>query len=142
MHAQFVKRALIACFALLFAVAMAGAVQAGPLQFSVSKTLAGDVGGDQQEIVFSYTVTNVSGHEYVRRLNSVTVEVTGDLGNGRKERYTREVRVNFTFNPALGPRMRQGLRTSFHRKVAPRRGWYPYRRVWIRVLRYNFVRAS
>lgn len=142
MHAQIVKRAVLACLALLFVAAMAGAVQAGPLQFSVSKAQAGGVGHGQQEIVFSYTVANASGHEFVRRLNSVTVEVTGDLGNGRQERYTREVRVNYTFNPALGPRMRQGLRTSFHRKIDPRRGWFPYRRVWIRVLRYNFARAS
>ena len=142
MHAQIVKRALLACFALLFAVAMAGAVQAGPLQFSVSKAQAGGVGQGQQEIVFHYTVTNTTSHEFIRRLNSVTVEVTGDLGNGRQEKYTREVRINYTFNPALGPRMRQGLRSWFHRKIDPRRGWYPYRRVWIRVLRYNFTRAS
>ena len=44
MHAQIVKRALLACFALLFVVAMAGAVQAGPLHFSVSKAQAGGVG--------------------------------------------------------------------------------------------------
>ena len=86
MHAQIVKRALLACFALLFVVAMAGAVQAGPLHFSVSKAQAGGIGHGQEEIVFHFTVANTTSHEFIRRLNSVTVEVTGDLGNGRQEK--------------------------------------------------------
>ena len=142
MHAQTVKRALFACVALLFAVAMAATAQAGTLQINVTQAVAGRVGGGTQEIAFSYSVANTSAHEVVRRLNSMTVEVTGDLGNGRQEKYTRQVQVNFSFNPPLAPRMRQGLRTRFHRKVDPRRSMFPYRRVWIRVLRYNFTRAS
>ncbi|MCR5168984.1 MAG: hypothetical protein K6C33_00800 [Desulfovibrio sp.] len=77
MHAQIVKRALLACFALLFVVAMAGAVQAGPLHFSVSKAQAGGIGHGQQEIVFHFTVANTTSHEFIRRLSKIFLVLPG-----------------------------------------------------------------
>lgn len=137
-------------FAVLFAVLIAAAflvcgmsqpAEAGPLNFTVTDSEAGGVHGGKQDIFFWFTVRNTSHSEYIRRVNSVTVEVTG-WSRGHRETYQRDVDIDWTFDPALRPGASKKLKTRFARRINPDRGWYRYDRVRVRILRYNFRRAS
>ncbi len=137
-------------FAVLFTTLIAAAfrlcgmprfAEAGPLSFTVTDSEAGDVHGGKQDIIFWFTVKNISHVEYIRRVNSVTVEVTG-WSRGHRETYQRDVDIDWTFDPSLRPGASKKLRTRFSRRINPDRGWYRYDRVRVRVLRYNFRRAS
>ncbi len=114
---------------------------AGPLSIKVTNSDVGGVSDSKQTIIFSMTVKNTSRHEYIRRLNFVEAEITGDLGNDRQT-YKRKIDINYTFNPPLGPGDSKKLTTRFKRKVNPGKGWYKYRDVKVRVLKCNFSRAS
>ncbi len=126
--------------ALLVLLMMNVAQAAGPLSFRTTGATAGRLNsaGNQQEIVFKYTVKNVSRDTYVTGLNHITVEVKGRWGNGRSETYKRKVTLNKNFNPDIGPGESYTLRTSFWRKVNPNRGWHKYQNVSIRILSYNW----
>ena len=134
---------LCKCFiAVLLVLAMADIAEAGALAFKVTKVNLGGASDGKQPIVIEYTVRNTSGVEYFSRLNYIVLEITGDIGNGRKETYQRKVDINYNFNPVLGPGRAQGLKTRFSRAVNPSRGWYRYKRVRVKVLKYNARKAS
>ncbi len=136
------KKFSICLFVAVFVVlTMNSNAGAGPLSIKVTKSEAGGVSDSKQGITFSMTVKNTSSHEFIRSLNFVEAEITGDLGNDR-ETYKRKIDVNYTFNPPLGPGDSKKLTTRFKRKVNPDKGWYKYRKVKIRVLKCNFSRAS
>lgn len=136
------KKISVCLFVAVFVVlAMNSDAGAGPLSIKVTHSDAAGVSDSKQTIIFTMTVKNTSRHEYIRRLKSVDAEIIGDLGNDR-EKYKRKIDVNYTFNPPLGPGDSKKLTTRFQRKVNPGKGWYKYRDVKIRVLRYNFDRAS
>ena len=134
---------LCKCFiAVLLVLAMADIAEAGALAFKITKVSLGGVSDGKQPIVIEYTVRNTSGVEYFSRLNHIVVEITGDIGNGRKETYQRKVDINYNFNPVLGPGRSKGLRTRFSRAVNPSRGWYRYKGVRVKILKYNARKAS
>ncbi len=127
---------------LFFSIVLTTSADAGPLSLSVKKTQIGKVNNGKQSIVFHFTVKNTSDVEYISKLNSVTLELTGDIGNGRKETYQRNVDINYVFKPVLEPGHSKNLKTEFKRKVNPAKGWFPYKNVRIRILKYNFKRTS
>ena len=121
---------------------MADIAEAGALAFKITKVSLGGAGDGKQPIVIEYTVKNTSHVEYFDRLNHIIVEITGDIGNGRRETYQRKVDINYDFYPALGPGRSKNLRTRFSRKINPDRGWYRYKGVRVKILKYNAHRAS
>ena len=126
----------------LFVLAAANMAMAdSPLSIKVTKVELAQASGGKQRITFWYTVKNITSHEYISRLNNVTVKITGNYGND-DETYQRKVDTNYTFSPALGPGKSKQLKTTFTRKVNSSKGWYPYRSAKIRVLKYNFKRTS
>lgn len=136
-------KALLMCFvALILVFSMVNNASAGPMSIKVTGTHAGGVGDGKQQIVFEYTVKNTSQHEYISKINWVEVEVTGRWGDGRQEKYKRKVNINYIFNPELGPGRSKGLKTNFYRTVNRNKGMFKYDRVNIKILRYNFKRAS
>lgn len=134
----FLASILFAC--LLVGIA-AGHGEAKTIKCQMRGSLAGPVRGGKQLITFSALFRNVSRHEYISRVNWVTVEVHGFF-RGREEKYTRKVNVNWRFSPALEPGQRKALKIRFRRRVDPRRGMFPYDDVEIRVRNINFSRAS
>ena len=136
------KKFALALFAFLLVLTMGNLAEAGgPLGIKVTNSEAGGMSGGKQAIIFWMTVKNTTSSEYISRLNSVTVEVIGQH-NGGQEKYRRDVKVDWTFEPALGPGQAKKLKTRFMRKVNPGKGWYKYNNVRIRVLKYNFNRIS
>ncbi len=133
-----VLRKASSCFlAALLLVAMATLAKAGPVSIRVTDAEAGGMSGGKQAITFWMTVKNTSSDDTIRRLNSVTVEVHGAWGDGREETYRRNVTVDWTFDPELGPGKTKKLKTRFMRNVNPDKGWHKYRSVRVRVLKYN-----
>ena len=122
--------------------AMTDSAEAGPLGFKVTKAETGGISAGKQTIIIHYTVKNTSHVEFFNRLNNITVEITGDIGNGRRETYQKKVDVNYFFEPVLGPGSSKKLKTQFARKINPGKGWHPYRHVRVRILKYNAPRAS
>lgn len=130
--------------ALIFSIFLAALPEncsANTISCHVDGAQVGPYQDGQQLIVFEATFKNISGQEYVDRVNHVEVEVHGFF-NGREEKYTRKVDVNWNFSPPLGPGERKGLKIKFYRSVQPQRGSYPYNGVQIKVLNINFKRAS
>ena len=136
-------KALSLCFvALMLVFSMFNNASAGPVSIKVTGAHAGGVDDGKQKIVFKYTVKNTSQHEYIGKINWVEVEVTGSWGDGRQEKYKRKVNINYSFNPELGPGRSKALKTNFYRTVNRSNGMFKYDRVNIKVLKYNFKRAS
>ena len=136
-------KALSLCFvALMLVFSMFNNAFAGPVSIKVTGTHAGGVDDGKQKIVFKYTVKNTSQHEYIGKINWVEVEVTGSWGDGRQEKYKRKVNIDYVFNPELGPGRSKALKTNFYRTVNRSNGMFKYDRVNIKVLKYNFKRAS
>ena len=136
------KRAYLYGFVVLFVLGMASLAEAGPMSIKVTNAEAGGMNGNKQAIVFWMTIKNTTSHEYIHKLNYAIVEVTGSWGNGRQEKYQRKVNVDWVFDPALGPGRSKNLKTRFMRNVNPGKGMYKYNSVRVRVLKYNFKRAS
>lgn len=133
-------------FALMVVAALALVATATPgeaetIDCQTRGLVAGPVRDGKQLVVFSTVFRNVSRHEYISRVNWVTVEVHGYF-HGREETYTRKVDVDWNFNPVLEPGQRKGLKIKFRRRVQPRRGSFPYDDVEVKVLNINFSRAS
>lgn len=136
-------KALSLCLvALVLVFSMPNIASAGPISVKVTGTNAGGVSDGKQKIVFEYTVKNTTQVEYIGKINWVEVEVTGRWGDGRVEKYKRKVNVNYSFNPELGPGRSKALKTTFYRTVNRNKGMFKYDSVNIKILRYNFKRAS
>jgi len=104
-------------------------------------SVAGPVRDGKQLIIFDAIFRNVSQVEYIARVNWVEVSVHGYF-SGREETYSRKVKVDWDFSPALGPGRQKGLKIKFWRKVQPRRGSFPYDDVEVQIRNINFNRAS
>ncbi len=129
---------LLAAFMLFFTVNDA---RSATITFTPKSAVAGSVQNGKQSISFTGTFTNVSRHEYVGRVNYVEVSVHGWF-RGREEKYKRQVKVDWTFSPALGPGQSKGLKINFSRVVDPSRNMFRYDDVKIRILSINFNRVS
>ena len=135
------KNVYLGLFLIAAAVlSLSSAASAGPLTIRVNSAAAGDMNDFKQTIVLSLAVRNTSSREYIRRLNYVEAEVTGDTGRGI-ETYKRRVDVNCSFNPPLGPGDSKKVTARFTRRVNPSKGWYRFRDVKVRVHRASFSRA-
>ena len=139
------KNVYLGLFLTVLAASLSSAASAGPLTFRVTRAEAGGVNDFKQTIIVSLTVRNTSSREYIRRLNYVEAEVSGDTGSGseacKRETYKRRIDVNCNFSPPLGPRDSKTLTVRFTRKVNPSKGWYKYRDVVVRVHRASYDRA-
>jgi len=133
------RRLLFLFIFVFFLASMPFSAEAGPLNIKVTRVEAGDSFGDKQAIIFWCDVKNTSQVEYISRISSFDVEVTGFF-HGDRESYKRKVNVDWTFEPALGPHQHKNLRIQFMRKIG--KNMPVYREAKIKVLRYNFKRAS
>ncbi|MGI5844731.1 MAG: hypothetical protein ACOX9B_11200 [Candidatus Xenobium sp.] len=137
------KKAPRYLFAVFIVLAMTGMALSATMRIKVLGAQTGRVSKDRQTIHFWVDVRNLTKHEYIQQINYLNVEVTGNWGNGRQEKYRRRVDVDWIFDPALGPgETAEELQATFRRKINPYRGQFIYDSVQIRVLEYNFTRAS
>ena len=136
------KKAALCFLAALFVLTAANmAIAAGPLNFKITRVELEKASDGKQRITCWYTVKNISSHEYISRLNGLTLKITGNYGND-EETYQKKVETNYSFRPVLGPGDSKALKTSFTRRVNRSKGWYPYRKVRLHIQNYNFKRAS
>ncbi len=131
------KNPLFYCVAICILL-MGNIANAKDLKLHIYDATAGEVRNGKQHISFSLNVKNRMHGERLHRLNFLQVEITGRWGNGHSETYRRKVKVNHDFYPPLHPGRMVEFTVDFHRKVNPHKNMFRYKKVKIRILKYNY----